>query len=943
MLSLGPLAFAAPWALVALLGLPVLWWLLRVTPPAPRFLRFPAIRLLFGLRKDEQTPARTPLWLILLRMAIATLVILGLAHPLLNPGAQFAAPGPLLLVVDDGWAAARGWTARQRAMTTLIDRAERAGRPVMVLTTAEPAEGGPLAASDLLTAAAARGLVQALEPKPWPTARAKALEALKAAAFDEPANIVWLTDGLEEGASSDFGAALEERGAVTVMRDAPDGAAVALAPPEAGDTRLAARLMRAEGGDADAYWLRGLDERGRVLLRERVAFAEGATSAETALAVPPELRNRLARLEVETVASAGAVVLMDERWRRRPVGIAASADRGQVQPLLSEIYYLERALGPYAEVRKGPVGQLLSRALAVLVLPDAAALGEQDMTQVTAWMERGGTVLRFAGPRLAENPDDLAPVRLRRGDRTLGGAMSWAQPARLAPFEEASPFAGLPVPEDVVVSRQVLAQPSLDLPGRSWARLADGTPLVTAEARGRGRVILVHTTANTDWSNLPLSGLFVEMLRRIVNLSQGVAGAQARSLPPLTTLDGFGRLTDPPAAAQPLTTEPAAAPPAGDKAPPVRLGPTNPPGFYGTDTARFALNLTDGMTALAPLAPLPASVEELRLAAPEEVDFKPWALALALALLILDMWIGLVLRGLAPAVWPFRGAAGDLPAERPGGAAAAMVLALGLAASAALAAPAARAQDGPLAVDERRAMEATFDTRLAYVVTGDPRLDSVSRAGLEGLSLTLRSRTSVEPKAPLAVDIERDELSLFPFLYWPVSESQPLPSRAARDRLAQYLRTGGMILFDTRDQALGGLADPGGPGAAGPGAARLRDILRGFRVPALIPVPKDHILTKAFYLLSEFPGRWTGGTLWVERLTGYANDGVSSVVIGANDFAAAWAVDEAGQPLYPVVPGGARQREMAHRFGVNIVMYALTGNYKSDQVHVPAILERLGQ
>jgi hypothetical protein len=81
----------------------------------------------------------------------------------------------------------------------------------------------------------------------------------------------------------------------------------------------------------------------------------------------------------------------------------------------------------------------------------------------------------------------------------------------------------------------------------------------------------------------------------------------------------------------------------------------------------------------------------------------------------------------------------------------------------------------------------------------------------------------------------------------------------------------------------------------------------------------------------------------VERLTGYANDGVSSVVIGANDFAAAWAVDEAGQPLYPVVPGGARQREMAHRFGVNIVMYALTGNYKSDQVHVPAILERLGQ
>ena len=73
------------------------------------------------------------------------------------------------------------------------------------------------------------------------------------------------------------------------------------------------------------------------------------------------------------------------------------------------------------------------------------------------------------------------------------------------------------------------------------------------------------------------------------------------------------------------------------------------------------------------------------------------------------------------------------------------------------------------------------------------------------------------------------------------------------------------------------------------------------------------------------------------------NDRVSSLVIGGNDWAAAWATDEMHKPLVLPTPGGARQRELAYRFGINLVMYALTGNYKSDQVHIPAILERLGQ
>ncbi len=943
MLTLGALSFAAPWLLVALAGLPILWWLLRVTPPAPRLLHFPAIRLLFGLNEDEQTPARTPWWLILLRILIAALVILALAHPLWNAGDRFSTSGPVVLVIDDGWGAARGWDERQRAIDGVLAQAERLGRPAMVLATAAPADGGPVTPSRLMGAAEARAITQALQPKPWPVSRARASAAFRDASFPEPANIYWFADGIDDGQARAFAEALQRRGPVTMMRDAPGAGALALVPPVPGDPRFALRLLRAGPSGGDEYWVRGLDERGLAVMRERIAFAEGATSAEVAVNIPSELRNRLARLEIENLSSAGTVALVDERYRRRPVGIVSvAAARSESQPLLAEMFYLERALAPYAEVRRGPAEELLARPLAVLIVPDGAGLGEQTRGAIVRWMEQGGTVLRFAGPRLAQTPDELTPVPLRRGDRTLGGAMSWAQPARLAPFDDASPFAGLPVPEDVVVNRQVLAQPALDLPAHTWARLADGTSLVTAAERGSGRVVLVHTTANTDWSNLALSGLYVEMLRRVISVSQGVAGGRAEALPPLATLDGFGRLGDPPSVAQPLKPEAEPRPGAGPR--PLAVSAANPPGLYGTETARVALNLGAGLERLAPIAGLPPGIATLSLTAPGEIDFRPWLLALALALLILDVWIGLVLRGLVPAVGPLRHLAGETAA--PAGRAAALALVLG--AALALGAPGgARAQgmtvpgaDSRLPLDVQRAMEATFDTRLAYVLTGDGRVDDVSRAGLEGLSMTLRTRTSVEPKSPLAVDIERDEIAFFPFLYWPVTEGQPAPSAAARERLAAFLASGGMILFDTRDRAFG-VGDGGG--MSGPSAVKLREILRGLSIPPLIQAPKDHILTKAFYLLNDFPGRYIGGALWVEQEAGFANDGVSSIVIGANDYASAWAIDAAGNPMFPVTPGGSRQREMAHRFGVNLIMYALTGNYKSDQVHVPAILERLGQ
>ncbi|MGC1886842.1 MAG: DUF4159 domain-containing protein [Stellaceae bacterium] len=905
MLALGSLAFVSPWLLVALAALPIIWWLLRVTPPAPRRIAFPAIRLLLGLVPREETPARTPLWLILLRMLLAALVIFAVAHPLLNPQARLAATGPIALVVDDGWAAAHDWPARQAALAELLAEAEREDRQVMLVTTAPTAVDEPAPPLRPVRAADAAAAVQAMLPKPWPVDRRAALSRLEALSLPEASSAVWLSDGVaDDGGNEALALYLVKRGSLRYLTASPAQVPLMLAAgnTEANDVGVVLRSLRAPA--PRVFQVRASGEDGRLLARQAATIEPGAKGAELRLAMPSELRNRMTRIEIEGDQAAGSVLLIDERWRRRPVGIVA-APNTKGQPLLGENYYLERALGPFTELRRGSATDLLKRELAVLVFADTGPDSPAEEAAVGKWIEAGGLLLRFAGPHLAEQGDQLLPVRLRHGGgRTIGGALSWEQPAKLAPFAADSPFAGLAVPPDVTVSRQVLAEPDLDLAGKTWARLVDGTPLVTAERRGRGWIVLVHTTANADWSNLALSGLFVEMLRRIEAMSQGVTEAGEEALPPIETLDGFGRLQRAPPTARPIpATEIATA----------AASPRHPPGFYGTADARRALNLSAGIPELKPIEGLPPETLSENFATGHEVDLRPPLLTAALLIALADLLIAYGLRGLLR--------------RRSARLAAIFLSALLGTASAARA-------------DDVFVVQATSELRLAYVRTGNPEADAVSRAGLVGLTATLNRRTAVDTAEPLALDIEKDELIFFPLLYWPVVSTQSAPSAAAVERINRYLETGGTILFDTRDA---NDQTPGPVGGAASSAQRLRRLVAGIKMPPLVPIPPDHVLTKSFYLMHEFPGRWNVGTLWVEPVEDRVNDGVSSVIVGANDWAGAWAIDAQGRPAFAVVPGGEPQREMAMRFGINLVMYVLTGNYKSDQVHVPAILERLGQ
>ena len=968
-MSLGALAFLNPWLLGALAALPVIYLLLRAVPPHPRQITFPPTRILVGLENEEKTAAKSPWWLTLIRLLAAALIILALAEPVLNPSKEAAldGDGPVAIVVDNGWASASHWSERARMIDRVIAEAEGQGRAVVVMPTASTVKTPTLR---IEAPGESRSTAAAIVPQPFAPNRLQAVTALEKTLAESDGgapSIVWLSDGIDHGHAAEAAdrlKALTQGATFAVIEDGAGTEALGLTAGIGESGKLEAKVLHAGRGLRNGF-VHAYSGRGQRLGETPFNLSATEDSTTVPLELPLELRNQVARVEIAGERSAGAVSLLDARSQWHRVALISGESREQAQPLLAPLYYIDKALKPYAELIEPKGSNLvagihdsLAQNATVLMMADIGTLSGDAKDNVRDWVNRGGVLVRFAGPRLENGGDELLPVPLRIGGRTLGGALSWSTPQPLAPFEDTSLFAGLEIPKEVNVNRQVLADPGALGPDvEVWARLKDGTPLVTARKVGQGQIVLFHVTANSDWSNLPLSGLFVEMLRRISALGTGVAdsgeeattlaasaGADATEapdqptvLPPLQTLDGYGILKAPPPTAQPVS-----AAKVHDLVPSL----DHPPGYYGTGGSPRAVNVLNAKSELAALPALPTGAERLSYEAEGAKPMKSWLLLAALGLIFLDIIAVIFLQ---------RGGFGIGRSSRraPAAAAVAAGLMVGLTSVFAMTSD-VRAQSAPdtsvnQASDER-AIEATSKVTLGYVLTGDPQVDEISRLGLDGLGRLLSVRTAVEPGRPMAVDIMKDEIAFFPVLYWPVlPNAQALPGPVLA-KIDAYMKQGGLIVFDTQDYGQG---MPSGGMFGAQGETPLQRILGKLDVPRLEPVPENHVMTKAFYLLRNFPGRWDGGQLWVEaqpergtpdhERRARVSDGVTSIIVSPNDFAAAWALDERGRPLYPTVGGGEDQREMAFRTGINIVMHALTGNYKADQVHVPALLERLGQ
>ncbi len=909
---MGALSFTSPFILLALGALPLIWLLLRATPPSPKRERFPAFIILRELKSSEESPDRTPWWLLLLRMALAAILIIALAGPVMNAPRPSIHEGPLILVVDDTLDAAQQWRVRRDALREAAAQAAQNGRQVFLLTTAPQLAPAPI---EPMSGEALRAAADRLEPAPFTADRAGAatrLSELDRYIGEAGAEIRWLSDGVASAGDTVLAEALREKGDLTLYRD-PLAPKFRLRALPLNNEAPAYRVERLEAGAPTEGAIVATARDGRELARAAFEMAAGERTRDVTLALPLALANELSLVRIETIPSAGAVHLADARDRRALIGLARNAASAS-DDLLSGDHYIREALKPYAAFLDGDLSELLKSDASVIVLDDVGRLRASEAQDLAAWVERGGVLIRFAGPMLAEAAQDrtpaLTPAPLRGGGRAFGGALTWDTPQRLAEFPAESPFADLAAPDDVLVRRQVLAEPGGETTERSWARLEDGTPLVTGARRGDGVIALFHVTATPDWSDLPLSGLFIEMLRRLTFLSElgpeAVEDGADALYPPLRLLNGEGRLTRPDDSARAISAADLELAPS----------PMRAPGFYGAPEAPLALNAVSADAPFEPIA-VPGVATALYEAAPPAALSPPLYL-IALVLLLADGVLALALSGRLG--WR--------------GAAAAALMAFSIAPLSPNQA-AAQPLDPPI---ETRTMEAALSTRLAFIQSGDPSIDRLAEQGLAALSRELYRRTAVEPAAPDSVDPDTDDLSVYSFLYWPIAPNAPTPSDAALANIENFMRFGGLLVIDTRDDERAVSAGSTPEGAA------LQRILGALDIPPLTPVDNKHVLTRSFYLLDTLNGRANNNPVWVEADSSGSNDGVTALIIGGRDWAGAWATDSFGRPVRPRgAGGGPRARELAYRAGVNMVMVAFTGNYKSDQVHTPILLERLGK
>lgn len=941
------ISFASPLILAALALLPVIWWLNRLTPPKPTQEPFPPFAILLSVLKKEDTPAKSPWWLTLMRILLCTFIILALAEPTYSPDQRKQlASGPLVIVIDDGWSSAPDWQTRINAANAMIDEAEQQNLPVLIAKSSTDT-----ADLSLDNAIGSRELLAALEPIPMNSFQSELVTYIQTALGNQ--NIGTLAVILSPAASNGTSASLQSllqlsAPDIRIIQSSPNQLA-AIRAAENNSTYLSTDIIRLPSEQTAQFKVTGYDLQSRPLVSNIIEFQNDKNEAQVKLEAPFELLNEVARVSIEGQNTAGATYLLDDNFRRRRVALFTGKTNDVVNPLLTPSHFITRAISPFADFidltnisLNSEFETLLLSKPSAIILSDIGTL-EGNLTQgLTKWVENGGLLIRFAGPKIAAASEhSLLPVKLRAGERQLGGALSWSEPQPLAQFPRKSPYSGIKISDEIKIQRQVLAEPSLDLSERTWANLADGTPIVTTQTLGTGRVVFFHTSAETSWSNLPLSGQFSEMLRRTINLARSGTGQNAKSnaagsqsnqetsfLPPYKLLSSDGKLANASGNASPLEVTENGKTLQED---------TTRPGFYGTEDGWQAINLFDKGDELArPLIPdFSGDMTISELENSNTFQFKPWLLLAGLSLLFADALVIL---------W-MSGALSKRRILNIAGSTSVQILVIAITASV-LIPESTLAQDSK--PNDAFIIKQLESTTLAYVITGDQKVDQISQLGLNGLSFYLRTRTALEPSEPVGVDVENDDLSFYPLIYWPISDLAVTPSKAAITNIDKFMKRGGTILFDTRDQLSNFGASSGGSNRT----LKLREILFDLDIPPLEPVPQDHVLTKSFYLLDQFPGRFSSGSLWVEALSPdrdngdrpvHSGDGVSPILITSNDFAGAWALNENRQSILPIVSQNERQRTMAFRTGINIVMYMLTGNYKADQVHIPTLLERLGQ
>ncbi|MEC8100338.1 MAG: DUF4159 domain-containing protein, partial [Pseudomonadota bacterium] len=614
------------------------------------------------------------------------------------------------------------------------------------------------------------------------------------------------------------------------------------------------------------------------------------------LSFPIEIFNQIKNIKIVEQNHAGAKYYFDDFSKKKNIAILNDNQFYKESPLLSPIYYLKKSLDAKHNIKIEKIDNIINQNYSTIIIPETVEIPKEFDKKLIDWLTGGGTLIRFSGDKLVEKESSFLPHQNTLGRlRNIEGQLTINNKLFISEFKKDSIFFGLQVPQDIAIKKQLIFNTN-PKQVKVLAKLNDNTPLVSIKKIGEGEIILFHIGANNDWSNLPMSSLFSDMINRVLLLSKNYNYSNYTDLNLNKEIDGFGNLV-PPKKIVNIDSF--------DKLKTAKPSLDTPPGQYENNQISVVLNLSTNINnhqiKITDTKVLSGySFKSTR-------DLSSTILKIILIMFILDILLTTMIKNNINFSKIFTNRNNLL------------IYFLFF-----------------LTFIKSDFISAN-ETYLAYVEIENTQINNISKNGLEKIRSLLITRTSVNPQKVIGIDIKTDYIYKYPFIYWPLTKNLLSIKKQEINKIKNYLNNGGIIFFDIigfsrkslnlKEKKFQGISD----------------FLNEIGANELSIIPKEHTLTKSFYLLNKFPGKWDNRILFVETNNLQYKDGVSSIILGFNDWAKAWAVDNNNLPLFPVVPGGERQRELSYRFGINIAMYALTGNYKSDQIHSKSILKRLNK
>ena len=892
------IGFSNIYALFGLLLIPIIWIIVKSFPPVPKSYNFSSFFLLDKIEHDAPKNEKTPLWLVIFRIFFFILIVLFFSKPFIknNSSVTDEKYEKYLIIADTGWSMAKDWHKFKELIQEISQEAEKNKKEILFF------HSNLNTYKDLKifdTSFALSNYLENLYPQPLQFTKGSLDKLMQDESIFKKSKVFIVSSKFD---FQNFNTYYKKFNLINNYSNNyyfinPLDTVLIINNIKVTQDEIICEVLRlGKNNFKQNFFLNVETINNEIIYRNKHSIKENENNKIINLSFPTEVFNQIKSIKIVGQNHAGAKYYFDDFSKRKNIAILNDNEFYKESPLLSPVYYLKKSLDSKHNIKVGKIDNIIKQEFSTIIIPETGKILNEHNKQLNDWLLKGGNLIRFSGNSLVQEKSNFLPSQDTYSRiRNIEGQLTINNKLFISNFEKDSIFAGLQIPQDIIINKQLIFD-TYSKQVNVLAKLNDNTPLVSMKKFGEGKIILFHIGANNDWSNLPISSLFPDMLNRVLLFSKNDNSSNLKNLNLNKEIDGFGNLVLP---KKIVTLD------SFDKLETVKPSYNTPPGQYENNQISIALNLSTNINQHQSEKIYTSMLSDYSFVSTK--DLSSSILKIILTMFILDILLSIMIKNNLNFSRIF--------ANRNN----LLVIVLFFITF--------------IKLDNISAS----DTFLAYVKIKNSQINNISENGLETIRNLLITRTSINPKGVIGLDIKSDNIYSYPFIYWPLTKNLLSIKKPEIIKIKNYLDNGGIFFFDIIGFSRKNL------NLKEKKFQEIRKFLNEIEANELSIIPKGHTLTKSFYLLNKFPGKWDNKILFVENSNLQYKDGVSSIILGFNNWSKAWAVDDNNLPLFPVVPGGERQRELSYRFGINIAMYALTGNYKSDQIHSKSILKRLSK